>query len=357
MSLSAVYLHIPFCSSKCRYCDFNSYAGRNHEIARYMKALVREITERRPEEVFSIYIGGGTPSCVPAALYKDVFGALQFPGSGEITVEINPGSASAKWLCQMKKFGVTRLSMGLQSTHADLLTYLGRQHTYEDFLQTYATARAAGYDSINIDLLYGIPGMTMTQWKDTLKKVSFLKPDHCSIYELTIEKDTPLWHEHASVDENAAADQYRYALAFLEDHGYNRYEVSNFSVPGKECNHNCAYWRRMPYHGYGAGAVSFQGSTRWKNIDDPDEYIRRIDAGVSLSSEQEQLTVHDERIERVFLGLRLTQGIIINSDDVPWVREKLKKHDDEGLVLLDLPRVRLSSKGMLFSNRVFRDLW
>lgn len=290
----ALYIHIPFCHTRCHYCDFNTYAGMLGWRKRYVAALEREIArvgaaarlpggERR--RCRTIFFGGGTPSLL---LPEDVAGilaaaqsAFAVDGDAEVTLEANPATLERGPLPELRAAGLTRLSMGAQSFDADLLRWMGRIHTPEDVISATQAARAAGFDNLNLDFIFALPDQTMTQWQDTLDRAIALGPDHLSLYSLIVEPETPLfsWVESGQVtpaSEDVAADMYEWAQARLATAGYRQYEISNWARPGRECRHNLTYWLNLPYLAVGAGAHASFGGRRFSNCKPIEQYVAAL---------------------------------------------------------------------------------
>lgn len=316
-----LYFHIPFCVRKCNYCDFLSGPGDEKTKAVYMEALRRE-TEGRAREygdhrVVSVFVGGGTPSIVDpeqlSGLLDIVRGCYCLAPDAEITVEINPGTADRKKLEKYRQAGFNRLSIGLQSMDGEELKRLGRIHTSEDFLETYETAWKAGFQNINVDLMCGLPGQTTESWRRTLSAVLELKPQpvHISAYSLILEEGTPFLEmarrgELELPDEDTDRLMYQETNTILSRAGYRRYEISNYAKPGFACSHNCGYWTRREYLGFGIGAASLIGETRFRNGDSLAAYLEQpLDCREAF----QRLSMAEQMEEFMFLGLRLTEGV------------------------------------------------
>lgn len=302
--MRALYIHIPFCAKKCAYCDFASYPGREETWDAYF-AAVRE--ELRPwGRAFSTaFIGGGTPSLVPAHYITDLAHEID---AGEFTIEANPGTLTPDKLRAYLDVGINRLSMGVQSFDDALLKKIGRIHTAEEAVRAFDMARNAGFCNINLDLMYALPGQSMAQWTDTIADALSLAPTHISAYSLIIEENTPIarWAEPASDDLTIAMQ--RYATRALADAGYERYEISNYAKPGFACKHNLTYWTRGEYVGVGCAAHSLVENRRFSNPAALDAYL----AGVRRIDEME-LTARDEIEETILLGTRMTRGVPLSA--------------------------------------------
>ncbi len=262
-----VYIHIPFCIKKCLYCDFNSGPGTDEGKERYVEALLREIdadTELRGRSVDTVFIGGGTPSCIDPKYIRKILCKLNTEVATEVTMEVNPGTVTQTSLHNYKEMGINRLSIGVQSFDDKELRLLGRIHDATQAEQTFRMAREAGFDNINLDIMYGIPGQSLDSFKRTLEKSVALGPEHISCYSLIIEEGTPFYRLYGELDENPCLlpdedellSMDTYAHEYLPRMGYGRYEVSNYALPGMECQHNRGYWHRKPYRGFGLGAAS-----------------------------------------------------------------------------------------------------
>src|SRR5436305_302716 len=327
MQTAALYLHIPFCHTRCYYCDFNTYAGILPLRAAYVRALLREIelagalaqhedgTLRRSR---SIFFGGGTPSLLSVEqvtrLLRACWQAFAVDEDAEITLEANPGTLNQQQLAGIRAAGVNRLSMGAQSFDAGLLKALGRIHTPEEIVQAVSYARAAGFDSINLDFMFGLPSQTMQHWRATLEQALALRPAHFSLYSLIIEEGTPFydWVREQRItpgDDDLCADMYEYADQLLQQAGYVNYEISNWALPGKQCRHNLTYWQNLPYIGMGAGAYSSFGGRRYSNERVPNQYIKILQTGRLPEVESEVIGREQMMSETAFLALRTAMGL------------------------------------------------
>ena len=373
-SAISLYIHIPFCRAKCAYCDFNSYPDLDHLFEKYVRALQTEIQwvgQDQPRRVNTIYLGGGTPTVLPLALLGEILDTCRkhftMAAGAEITVEANPGTVDSGYLAGLREKGVTRLSIGVQSFHDNELRLLGRIHTAAQAVESYRLARQAGWSNINLDLIYGLPRQTLSRWRATLRQAIHLRPDHLSLYCLSVEEDTPLGQRIARGElpvpnPDLAAEMYILAEEMLDRTGYIHYEISNWAQPGHECRHNLTYWHNLPYLGLGAGAHSFFNRQRWHNVLSPADYITRLEAGSPSAEEVEELNEALEVAETVILGLRLVQEGVRFADfrerfgwdlrDV-YGRE-IRKMEQAGLLEVDRERVRLTARGRLLGNEVFQ---
>jgi oxygen-independent coproporphyrinogen-3 oxidase len=366
----ALYLHIPFCHRRCTYCDFNTYADMGDRFLPYTRALAKEIQATgRGERVMSIFFGGGTPSILPVALIKDILaacrGAFAVDPGAEITLEANPGTVDANKLSDLRQIGVDRLSLGVQSARSSELALLGRSHTFEQARQAVAMARAAGLDNISLDVIYGLPGQSLADWGVTLDATLGLAPDHLSCYGLSVEEGTPLAAQIrtgalAQPDPDAGADMYELAEAWLDEGGFEHYEISNWAKPGRQCRHNLVYWRNEDYVGFGAGAHSCRDHKRWWNVLAPDDYIARVTADDSPVANVEHIELGREMGETMMMGLRLSEGVAIRGFQRRFQRtltqvygRELEELEAAHLIEWDGQRVRLTARGRLLGNQVF----
>ena len=358
-----LYVHVPFCARKCLYCDFLSFRALASVHEAYTEQLIREIEVQgaccREYQVKTVFIGGGTPSVMEPCLIRDIMQALNknfdIAAEAEITIEVNPGTLLQNKLHIYRAAGINRLSIGLQSADNQELKDLGRIHTFEEFLKSYQCARMAGFTNVNVDLMSSIPGQTLESWKNTLKKVTMLKPEHISAYSLIVEEGTPFWDRYGKregeetglktddvcflhprggrlesntvprkraalypplPDEETENRIYHFTRTYLEEQGYGRYEISNYAKPGRECLHNTGYWRGVSYLGLGLGSSSCMNGTRFYNERDLDTYLHLdfsqeggASALSSLRGPVEELTREAQMEEFMFLGLRMTRGV------------------------------------------------
>ena len=365
----SLYIHIPFCESKCLYCDFVSYSNLAHMQQDYVKALLTEMRFYRGTRIRTIFMGGGTPTCLApgliSAVLKGVRDIFNVGGCVETTVEANPGTLTKNMLTALKGNGADRLSIGLQSWNPEELRTLGRIHNRGEFVENFRKARDTGFDNINVDLIFGIPGQTMDSWKETLNATTAMQPEHISCYSLKIEEGTGfhrmlnqgILHE---TDPDLDREMYHYAAGFLENSGYNRYEISNFALKGRECAHNLAYWRNMSYIGVGASAHSYTGRVRRWNVPDIHRYCSLIERGHLPVEGSENIPEGTEMFETVFLNLRTRRGIDFcefkerfGTDIRLLYKDRLKELEKEGLVDIDEEGLRLTNMGIDLSNRVF----
>ncbi len=318
--INAVYIHIPFCLKKCHYCDFLSFA-QPEQMEQYVSALLAEMqlaVQRYAVQAKTIFIGGGTPSCLPEPLLEQVLQAVQqyfiTPALQEYTLEANPGTLSAEKLRLLKQYGVNRLSLGVQSDNAEQLQLLGRIHSFAQAKEAVQLARKAGFSNLNLDFMYGLPGQTLAQWQQTLTQALAMAPQHLSLYQLKIEEGTRLetWLKQGKIsefDDELALKMYRLAQTMLTEQGYIQYEISNYARQGFASAHNQVYWRTENYLGVGLGACSWVRPLRWNNQFDLAAYTAQIDAGELPQQQPERLTELEQMEETVFMALRMNCGL------------------------------------------------
>ena len=321
-----LYIHIPYCRQKCRYCDFASYAGQEATMAAYVDALLREADAMaayaKDTPIQTVFIGGGTPSTLPAPLLKKLLTGLRerfiIPAGIEFTSEANPGTLTSEWLDAAVSGGVNRLSMGMQTSQTELLRTLGRIHRYEDVVESVQLARSMGISNLSVDLMFGLPGQTPDMWQESLAAALALNVQHMSCYGLIPEDGTPLKHDLDTgrltlPDEADERQMYDDTLCILAQQGYDQYEISNFAKPGYACQHNIGYWTRVPYIGLGASAASFlqtkSGGLRLTNPASIRDYIAMADEQAWRRRERTSLLPEDARFESLMLGLRMTAGV------------------------------------------------
>lgn len=316
-----LYVHIPFCIKKCAYCDFLSGPSDREGQEAYFYALLGEIRnlpelseEKRTHEVVSIFIGGGTPSAVDEHWIGEILDHLKkkfyISPDAEITIEANPGTLTREKLDCYRSHGVNRLSLGLQSVQEQELRLLGRIHTYEQFLESYTMARAAGFSNINVDLMFAIPDQTREGWIQNLRTVAELRPEHISAYSLIIEEGTPFYEQEFMLpDEDTEYRMYEDTASVLAQYGYQQYEISNYAKEGFACRHNLGYWKRTEYLGIGLGAASLYDGVRFSNTRDMEEYLQKRGIPQNIRKDKTRLTVREQMEEFMFLGLRMTEGV------------------------------------------------
>ena len=369
-----LYLHIPFCERKCPYCDFNTYAGLEEMYERYVSALVKEI--RRVGDVLgrpvvrTIFLGGGTPTVLSPqgleALFRALNDAFAVQPNAEITCEANPGTVDRSRFQVLHELGVNRLSLGAQSFVSEELRFLGRIHDVRDIQQAVDAARSVGFENVNLDLIYGLPGQSPHAWRVSLQRAVACQPTHISCYALTVEEKTSLarWVANGRVpppDEDLQAELYMMAQDILEEAGYVHYEISNWACPGRMCQHNLIYWRNEPFLGLGAGAHACDLQRRWWLERAPHIYIRRVIGGETTVVGWEELSSQTAMAETMMLGLRLLQEGVSRSrfakqfgvDPVVYYRSVVARLQAWGLLEVLPDRLRLTPRAYTVANRVF----
>ncbi len=369
-----IYVHIPFCVRKCRYCDFLSAPGDSKCIREYVSVLKKEIAsysdKARAYSVKTLYFGGGTPSILSAdrigEITEAIGGTFDLKDITEFTIEVNPGTVTFDKLSGYKKAGADRLSVGIQSAHDDELKLLGRIHTFNDAKETFRMAREAGFDNISADVISALPGQTLEAYSDTLDSIIGLKPRHISSYSLIIEEGTPFYYDYGEKgakknelpDEETDRRMYSLTEDKLAQAGYRRYEISNYAVPGFESRHNSAYWTGREYFGLGLGASSFVENVRYSNIRDMGEYLKRPDKRVI----EEVLDKKALMAEFMILGLRMTEGISKKSFEDRFglsldsvYGEIIRRFERENALTEEGDSVRLTGYGLDVSNTVFAE--
>ena len=376
---AGVYLHIPFCKSRCSYCDFATDVYRSSDaVERYVDALCNEIETFATqvgtnsvsgwpnESIETIYFGGGTPSLLnPAqveAILKTVRNTFAVDASSEITMEMNPATVTRESLEKYRDLGVNRASFGVQTFDDTELKRLARGHNAQDARDTFRMLRDAGFENISFDLIAGLPRQTLDDWERNLDEALAMQPEHLSLYLLEIHESTPLAEQIKSErqplpDEELAAEMYKLMLAKVAAAGYRQYEISNFARPGFESRHNSKYWTLDPVYGFGVSAHSFSGVERYANGRDTNSYVRKMEMGDSVEVMREEIEAASEFI---FLGLRLNRGVDVAEfrerfgfDLIDKYSSEIESLNDVGLITVGDGRLHLTKKGMLFSNEVF----
>ncbi len=364
-----IYIHIPFCSGKCAYCDFYSRAGLEEYMVPYCDALCHHIYEAgaqlREFVVDTVYFGGGTPTHIGADLLIKIFNALKKNTrvlmDSEVTVEANPESVTLQMLTKLRKAGFNRLSLGVQSADDGILESIGRRHNFAQVEAAVKTARKAGFKNVSLDIIYGLPSQTREGWADTLKKCIALKPEHISCYGLKIEPGTPLYLYRDSPfipDDDMQADMYLYAVDMLKRTGFRQYEISNFAQRGKQSRHNMRYWLGGQYMGFGAAAHSYISGIRYSTFADMHEYIKCIENGRSVIEHSETITRYEQASEYLMLGLRTANGICeleyqqIYPCSFEFVRKTMNDFVRAGFATYDGDRWSLTPQGYLLSNTI-----
>lgn len=368
-----VYIHIPYCLSKCAYCDFTSEPLKSRtDLEHYLAALEAEIRLRASGRAETVYFGGGTPSlCAPGQIRRllaVLAERLELAPGAEITLEANPATADRDSLAGFRRAGVNRLSVGVQSASDACLAQLGRAHSAAQAERLVREARAAGFENLSCDVIYGLPGQTVPQFRQDLESVTAWKPDHISLYALTLETGTPLAARVAAgqeplPDEDAAADMYEWSREYLLKNGFLQYELSNFSKPGKACRHNLLYWTDGEYLGLGTAAHSYENGVRSWNGSNLREYLQILEQGENPEKGREKLKLTKKIAEELIMGLRLTEGVskakFTSRYGHRWqlaFQEAIQNMVQSGLLQEEEQNLHLTPRGMLLSNVVFRAL-
>ncbi|MFN8412507.1 MAG: radical SAM family heme chaperone HemW [Anaerolineales bacterium] len=394
---NSIYIHIPFCKHRCAYCDFNTYAGQEDSIPAYVNALIQEIefvgSRAEQKSIHTVFFGGGTPSLLSSLQFVSIMDALRsaftFTADAEVSIEANPGTVSPEKLIAIRAAGINRISFGVQSANMEELRMLEREHDFFTVIEAVSTARKAGFDNLNLDLIYGLPEQTLQTWQSTLQRIVELQPEHISAYALTLEHGTPFgkWSSKGLLplpDPDLAADMYEYTEEFLEQHGYVHYEISNWAKdkfgimkdekeihPFFACKHNLQYWHSLSYLAFGAGAHGYANGYRYSNVLRIKTYIERLSHPSSFilhpfplspaTVNQHKQSVQDDISEYMLNNLRLVYAGVTETDfrlrfgsellDVyPQEMEQLI-HD--GLIEKNKDLYRLTRRGRLLGNQVF----
>ena len=381
----SLYIHIPFCTHRCAYCDFNTYANQEEMIPAYVQALCREIQHigqaaAEQNDVHTIFFGGGTPSLLSPpqfdSIFKSIRSAFTLTPDAEISIEANPGTVTYESLRQLHEIGINRISYGVQSANTEELHMLERTHNFFDVIEAVTSARKAGFKNLNLDLIYGLPEQSMRTWQTTVQRILDLHPEHISAYALTLEHGTPFgrWSSKGLLplpDPDLAAEMYEWLSVTLEENGFMQYEISNWAKPGEECRHNLQYWRGLPYLAFGAGAHGYADGYRYSNVLRIKTYIERF-ADEQTNTRQFPLspatvnhhkqTIKDDMSEFMMTGLRLTQEGV--SDTEFHDRFDRSMQDVFGKEITELVKfgllerqtpdiLRLTKHGRLLGNQVF----
>ena len=365
-----LYIHIPFCKSKCIYCDFYSLPNSEEHMDRYVSALCGQLAELAPRttahEVDTVYFGGGTPSYLGEKRLRQVLKTVQkyyrIAKHAEITLEANPDSAGDwKTLRALRRAGFNRISLGVQSADDEQLKILGRPHTFAQAGEAVAAARRAKIGNVSLDLIYGLPGQTMESWRNTVEKAAALEPEHLSCYGLKVEEGTPLWDIQSAMDlpdDDLQADMYLWTVERLAQLGYQQYEISNFARPGFESRHNLKYWTLGEYAGFGPGAHSDLGGVRYAYVRDLKVYCKGVEEDGDILAENDRIPDRDRDIEYIMLGLRIAKGVSRQEFEyrfrLPFgpIQTVLEKFGESGHAVLRGGRWRLTPEGFLVSNQI-----
>ncbi|MFN0124930.1 MAG: radical SAM family heme chaperone HemW [Blastocatellia bacterium] len=369
---AGIYLHIPFCATRCHYCNFATGGYESKLAVRYVAALIREIQGAASLDkpfVDTIYFGGGTPTTLSVAQFEAILAACHsvftiLPGA-EITTEANPGSVTSAFLHDLRALGVNRLSYGVQSFADAELQMIGRTHSADEARTAVRQARAAGFENISIDLIAGLPQQLRNTWQRNLTEAFALDPEHLSVYLLELYKDAPLLHriergELRAIDEDLTVEMYYMLVDEAARHGFSQYEISNWARPGRESRHNLKYWTGAPYFAFGVSAAGYDGQTRWSNTRNIHEYLERMEAGRSPIAETIPLDDDDRQSEALFLQLRLRDGVDLGRHRARFGVDVRQRYGDEldrlleaGLVEISEDTLTISRRGKVLANEVF----
>jgi len=365
-----IYVHIPFCVRKCKYCDFVSFADKFEMQEKYVDSLLEEIEncDKNGFKVNTIYFGGGTPSSISSDLIVKILNKIkekfEVEGTAEITIEANPGTCDKQKLLDYRKAGFNRISIGLQATQNELLKLIGRIHTYEQFEECYRLAREVGFENINVDLMLGLPIQSIDDLTVSLNKIIDLEPNHISLYSLILEENTPLEEEinqglYSLPNDEEERKMYDATKKYLERNGYLHYEISNFAKRGFESKHNMNCWNQEEYLGFGLAAHSYFGKKRFSNTTNLNKYIENQKDNVQINEVQ---TGEMEKKEYMMLGLRKIEGVSISDferkfeiNPLFYFRFEISKLTEEELLEVDLDNIKLTRKGLDLANIVFEE--
>lgn len=373
--IESLYVHIPFCESKCSYCDFLSFPlSSNKDKERYIETLEKEMNLlkiKNSTPLKSIFFGGGTPTCLSGDLFYRLIESIKknylINTQTEITTEANPETVDYTKLCKLKNAGINRISFGVQTFDEKLLKRIGRIHSVQTIYDSFDSARKAKFRNISLDLMYGLPGQDLKQWEHTLLETLSLEAEHISLYQLKIEKTTPLGRELLEgkievYDDEIALEMYKMARKLLASRGYKQYEISNFAKPGFECKHNKTYWLNKPYLGIGLGACSYLPPIRKTNIGGLEEYFKNLQEKKLPLTEDDLHNENIEMSETVFMGLRLTEGVDLKEFERRFkkkiqvvFKDALDKCLPLALIEIKEGKMRLTDKGLYIGNLVFEE--
>lgn len=373
----SIYIHIPFCKSKCYYCDFASYGNANDKIPKYIESLFKEmdfyISEIKAYRIKSIFFGGGTPSSIDSKYIEDIMKYLRdnlnIHREAEISLELNPGTINMEKARAYRRAGVNRISMGVQSFNDPILKSIGRIHSRNEVIRSYEILRQVGFTNISMDFIFGLPNETISHIRDNLKEAISLGPDHISYYSLILEEGTHLYDLDNKLDLNfpdevGEREMYYTIVDLLEKNGYRQYEISNFAKPGKESYHNLVYWNVKDYIGFGNSSHSNYRGMRYGNVDSMSDYIDRIQLGKKPIDIMEEISFEDEMKEVIILGLRKTKGISLGEfykrfklDLEEYYNQPVEKNLRAGLIEIKDDYLRLTKRGLDLSNQVELDFY
>ncbi len=371
--MNSLYIHIPFCRQKCLYCDFISFANKQELYESYTEALLSEIIKKsdlcQNQSIQTIFFGGGTPTILPTVLLQKIMHTLfhyyTISNDAEITIEANPGTISLNCLHDLRSMGFNRISIGFQAWQNELLQKLGRIHDRRTFLENYDNARKAGFDNINVDIMFSLPEQSYSQWQQTLYSIAYLQPEHISAYSLIIEESTPffkLFEQNQLLLPVEQVDRAMYYMAqqVLSKYGYHQYEISNFAQKGYESRHNKVYWQTRHYLGFGLGAHSYYHNQRFHNTYDMQKYIQSKGNQAMLTEDVEKLTIEQMQSEFMFMGLRMIEGVCVETFQKRFgvsildaYGEQINKLIKQNLLQYQNKHYFLTNRGIDLSNTVF----
>ncbi|SHK79277.1 radical SAM family heme chaperone HemW [Desulforamulus aeronauticus] len=372
-----LYIHVPFCLRKCLYCDFTSYPRQEEQVQLYLQSLTAEMVlygdrlDARHKSIKTIFVGGGTPTCLRpeylAGILEQVGKVFSIEQGAEITTEANPGTVNLPALKELRAVGFNRLSLGVQSTHRELLRLIGRIHTFSEARQAVTEARIAGFENINLDLIFGLPTQTAAQWRQSLHEIMALQPEHISCYGLQLEENTPLTKaveqgQLKPCPEEEELAMYQMARQLLGENGYQHYEISNFAQAGYQCRHNLLYWQNQAYLGLGPAAHSYLNQSRWGNVEGIEEYASLVKQGQRPVAEKTTLTIKEQMEETVFLGLRMLEGVNVESFQQRFGKslqeifgKQVSSLTAKGLLEQSFGHLKLTEKALPLANQVFAE--
>ena len=372
-SQSGVYLHIPFCASRCHYCNFATGGYEENLAQKYVEALCAEIQQAEVSEdmksVDTIYFGGGTPSTLTIPQFQAILQKcrtrFELDPQIEITAEANPGSLTQEYLAELLRIGINRLSIGVQSFLDRELEMIGRGHVADDARSAVKMARQAGFQNLSLDLIAGLPEQSIATWRSNINSALELEPEHLSVYLLELYQDAPLMHrikrgELTAIDDELTVQMYYELVDAAEQNGYVHYELSNWAKPGFESRHNLKYWNGALYHAFGMSAAGYNGATRWSNIRNLNHYIERIEKSESVIGETTELTLEDQQSEAIFLRLRLKDGVNVahysdefGVDIKSKYETEIERLVDAGVLEFSGDSMKISRRGKVLANEVF----
>jgi oxygen-independent coproporphyrinogen-3 oxidase len=367
---AGIYIHIPFCETRCHYCNFVTGGFETHIASRYVEALCMEMIESSGQgAIDTIYFGGGTPTTLEPAqlgrLIKVCSDKFNLSDNSEITAEANPGSVTPETLANLRAIGINRLSFGVQSFDDSELQMLGRTHSAQEAREAIGAAYDAGFSNVSLDLIAGLPEQLPETWSRNVTEALALQPEHISVYLLEIYKDAPLQHriEHGelkAIDDELTVSMYFELLERASSSGYEQYEISNWARPGYESRHNLKYWQGAPYWAFGVSAAGYDGKTRWSNTRNLHDYLERVEHGESPVADRVSLSEDDLQSESLFLKLRLKDGVDLDShkrefgiDVLSRYGEEITRLEDAGLIEFDDQTMRITRAGKVLANEVF----